>query len=804
MALVVFSSQAGAPYETYNFSHNSVFSGTTSGDNGNSARGGQDNTTQNFNGSTITNSSSASGINSFLSVDANGDPFGGTTSYTETYSYSAVTTSGETSGSSSSTARGSRTDFVSTFAGTAGAGGPTVSPFGVGSDGNSFELAAATFQSTKFTTQFQLVVSTTTSTETVDYYQLWFLTSEPSNTIGTQLVYTSSAKRPFTDNISSTYSSVISTESTTCPRSHKTKIVVIEDLYQLYEQFPGFDGRDFLFANTSQPSFNTNGLYLVSVVLPTAGGYTTSTEYTFSTTHVNVAGASAASIITFDYPIPDPDQTYSVFDIDYDNPESVNKSQHEQIQYPDALYGQLRLTTRTYTSENNYSRSSSEAALYETSEQVLIQAYGSPDTFRTANPNSDRTIAQTTFFGLNTFQTRAVITGFFGSSNARVPQGFVATATFEQGGVAGDGVISSTASNEGGSTTHAYAQSRAQATNFQLQGAFGGNEIINFQENGGGGAGVKVVFTESAYLDFYLQDPFSKGLSHPLAIELTGGFSDLGMIGAGYSNPANFFNYQDDLIGGIALNEGGNNLNAIQACHRINISGVYAGDEFGNTNASCPPIQNTTASWLSQPTNTTGTSQFITYSFGTSPTYSITTANKRSNPTASITSGTTTKRWATAGAPVSGIAGLQGFANDSYRQSVPLSTFGFTFDPRFNQALVVTDISSNQSSTTRAIRGFLGSDYTPQSVIPFSVTREVGKQKQISVSPYKDDQQLGLYWIGDKVGVPYYRRPHPTSYVGFGGLLANVGGRIAGASIGDLFVGYPFHDVTAQFSDPSF
>lgn len=804
--LIVASSTEGAPYETYNYSHESSVGGTSTGDFGNSQQGGTGRTTQDFGGVTETNSFTHSGIST---VQA--DDFSGTTSYSESYSASNKTISGETDGEFTQETSGGQTFYTATQNSLSGGVTEEIEPLG-GSNSGTFEIAQASFVDTTITTVEHLHPATITDSNTEDFFGLWFLTSQPSNSLGTELVFTSSFKRPIITYTEFTYTDLIVTTTKTCPRSHKTKWVIINDWVDQYAVFPDVNKKDFLFANSSQPSFNSNGLYLASVVLPTEGGFTTRTEYTFSTAHVNVAGGTAASVISSNS-IPEADQTYFTFS----GPpisEAQNRSQHSTIAYPDPLFGNVVLTTVTDSESVKYSFATLEASTYLTGAQLLIAQYGSPDTFRTSNAQGGRTIQQTNFYTLNTFHTRALVTGFFDSVNERVVQNFVATATFEQGGINGNYSTSTTNSSASGSTSHLWGTSRAQATLFAPNGTLGGETNglnLGFRYRSGQGAGNAVIFTESGFLDFYLQDPFSKGLGQPLALELTGGFSDVGMLNAGYTNPANFFNYKDNLMGVIAEGNGeignGNNLGQIMACHRINASANYQFIEFGNTNASCPPTQNKTFSWLSEYENEFGTTQFLTYSFGTSPTYTITTANKRSDPTATITSGTSTFRWATEGVPQSGCRNLAGY--EFYQQSVHLSTFGLTFDPAFNQALVATDIgstSTSQTSITRVIRGFIGDDYTPQSVIPYGVTRELGIQQQILITPYRDDQQNGLNWAINQLenNMAIYRRPHPTSYVGFLGLLTDVPKRLAGASVGNLYIGYPFADVTAEFSDPSF
>ena len=281
----------------------------------------------------------------------------------------------------------------------------------------------------------------------------------------------------------------------------------------------------------------------------------------------------------------------------------------------------------------------------------------------------------------------------------------------------------------------------------------------------------------------------------------------MGLIGeTGYRNPANFFNFTDNLAGAIAgvkLNADGNYLLPIMNCHRLNISRRYAGDAGGNKNASCPVIKNTSFSWLSIPTNTTGTTQFITYSFGTSPSYSITTANIRSNPSATITSGTETRRWATNGSLETGYKDISsGF--DYWEQTAQLSSYALTYLTPDNEAYIVSDFSSNGVSTTEAQRGFLGSDLSPQSVIPFSATRYVGYPQNAILEPQVHGGLLGYYYLSPSPLA--YARPCPTSFVGIvNDLYAYAAGiRVAGNSVGNFFAGYPWEDVTAGFSDPSF
>jgi len=408
-----------------------------------------------------------------------------------------------------------------------------------------------------------------------------------------------------------------------------------------------------------------------------------------------------------------------------------------------------------------------------------------------------------TFIGIYTYKTRIGGSGFYGSSTESYPYLFTVKTT-RQSGFQGDHSSSGTGSGGGlgftNSGSTARTQSKGYYTNYTSAFVFG--YPMGASRVSGRGDGLKITFNEHNLIDFLLQDPYSKGTAYPIAKELLGGFSTMGLITAGYPNPANFFNYTDNLVGDMAVINGGNgdgnNLYPIMPCHRLNLSANYGDEVFGNTNASCPPTQNTTASWLSNPFNATGTTRFITYNFGTSPTYSITTANKRSNPTATITSGTSAMRWSTAGSLQTGYKDLgNGFG--SWEQTAQLATYALTYRTPDNEAYIVSDFSSNGNSATRTQRGFLAGDLSPQSVIPYSVTRYLGYKQNGDARPIVGGE-YGYY--GLSITPLAYVRPCPTSWLGFyGHINAN---RLAGGSVGDPTVGYPQQDVTAQFSDPSF
>jgi hypothetical protein len=155
-------------------------------------------------------------------------------------------------------------------------------------------------------------------------------------------------------------------------------------------------------------------------------------------------------------------------------------------------------------------------------------------------------------------------------------------------------------------------------------------------------------------------------------------------------------------------------------------------------------------------------------------------------------------RWSTAGALQTGYKDLaNGF--DFWEQTAQLATYALTYLTPDNEAYIVSDFSSNGSSTTRTQRGFLAGDLSPQSVIPYSVTRYLGYKQNGDARPIVGGE-FGYY--GLSITPLAYVRPCPTSWLGFyGHINAN---RLAGGSVGDPTVGYPQQDVTAQFSDPSF
>lgn len=500
----------------------------------------------------------------------------------------------------------------------------------------------------------------------------------------------------------------------------------------------------------------------------------------------------------------DPNNTYKYI-AEYDS-STVDVSLHSSPDFSDALANNYFLSTTSTTDATivsaNYTGVFGTAAFRNTDKQINEALYSAPDTSMGSYGTNQAfgAVEIETFIGIYTYKTSIGASSFYGSSTNSYPYQFIVKTTLKSEFIAPFST-SETGTNYTNSGSSYYIQSKGYYTNY-YSGYYYFGYGMGANRVSGDGDGLKITFNEHNLIDFVLQDPYNKGTSHPMAKELLGGFSTMGLVSAGYPNPANFFNYTDDLVGDMAQINGGqgdgNALYPIQACHRLNLSAIYAGDSYGNTNASCPPLQNTMASWLSIPSNTTGTSQYITYSFGTSPTYTITTANKRSNLTATITSGTTTKNWSTAGSLQTGYRDLN--ANLEYwEQTAPLSTYGLTYLTPNNRAYIVTDFSSNGSSTTRTQRGFLAGDLSPQSVIPYSATRYLGYALNAQLAPQVGGE-FGYYYLS---ATPLaYARPHPTSYVGFLGIIDQK--RIGGGGVGDIYVGYPQQDVTFNFSDPSF
>ncbi|NBT67698.1 MAG: hypothetical protein EBT78_08060 [Betaproteobacteria bacterium] len=807
MGFVIASSSAGTPFEYDKYTSGATGGSTTTDTRGNDQAGDTHYSSSNINAETASTTATASGSHSFLNVDTNGNFNGGVTTYSGSGSSTYKRNDADTSGSTSSSYTNRGQTFSSTYNQDGGDGGNVTGGFS-GSDSGSYTLDPATFEKTTIISQTFFAITTNTSTDSEDYYGLWFLTTEPSNTLGTELAYTSTAKRPVTSYVEVSSISVLATTSETCIRSHKKVFKAYTPFYKESVVFVNFETQEFLFKDTNQPSFNSNGLYLYSDIAPMTAGFTTSNDYTFATEHKNIVPSRGATYIAANDLSTDPNNTYE-FVAEYDT-STVDVSFHSSPEYSDALANNYFLSTTSTTNAHiasaNYTGAFGTSAFRNTDKQINEALYGAPDT-SVGNYGTNQGygyVTIETFIGIYTYKTRIGGSSFYGSSTHSYPYLFIVKTTISSEFIANFST-SSTQSVAGSgwtdSGTSAYNQSRGYYTNYS-SGYYYFGYGMGAQRVSGDGNGLKITFNEANLIDFVLQDPYSKGTAYPIAKELIGGFSTMGLVSAGYPNPANFFNYTDNLVGDMAVINGGkgdgNVLNPIQACHRLNLSAIYAGDSYGMTNASCPPTQNTTASWLSIPSNTTGTSQFITYSFGTSPTYSITTANKRSNPTATITSGTTTKNWSTAGSLQTGYRDL-GVVFDYWEQTAQISTYALTYLTPDNKAYIVTDWSSNGSSTTATQRGFLAGDLSPQSVIPHSATRYLGYKQNANIAPQVGGE-YGYYLLS---ATPLaYARPHPTSWLGFYGHINTR--RLAGGSVGEIIGGYPQQDVTAQFSDPSF
>lgn len=795
---------AGTPFAQDTYSSGSTNKGKTSDTQGSDFATNTAFYSSNTVGTSNSGSGTSSGSHSFFNIDSDGNFNGGTTSYTASASGTSRTTYGDTSGSSSYsyTSRGSI--FTSTNNQNGGAGGANPYNGGSGSDEGSFTLDPKTFALTTLTDITLRWITTRTLSDTEDYYGLWFLTSEASNTAGTQLAYTSTAKRPIIDYVGGTTTVSDTTYTTsTCIRSHKEVWNAYEPLFGGNDYYARVSVQAFLMTNTSVPSFNSNGLYLISVIAPTTAGYGKSAVIPISSEIKDVIGVAAAQKTVADYNVNDPATNTYYFHYNLIG-SNITISLHRNAESTDILEGNQYLTTISDSNNTNqsiYSRSYADpystSAIYDTSEQINEALYGWPAvsvSTLTAGQFSG-SITGERFLVTQTLDTFLSISSFFDSTTLETPRGnHLKTTETYYGEV--DYSYSTSNTDQSGSTNIAKNGKAGRMTYFTNDDPNYTGMAFGAGIDSGRGGGLNKIFTGLQLIDFLLQDPYLKGTAYPMAKELDGGFNTMGYLGGGYPNPANFFNFTDNLAGGMG---GGYGLGFIEACHRINISANYAGDEFGVTNAYCPPIRNTSISWLSRTSNTTGTTQFLTYSFGTSPTYSITTANKRSNSTATITSGTTTKRWSTAGSLEVGHNNLYGVFSD-WQQTAQYSTFGTSFQIIDPICLIATDYNSTGGSSTKTIRGLANGDLSPVDTIDYSVTRYLGKRLNVNLAPNTLDN---TYYFNPAIAL--YLRPAPLSYVGMIGRVPF--SRRAGASVNADYpnqIGYPSYNVTAQFSDPSF
>lgn len=813
MAFFVTSSSAGTPFKYDIYSYGSTSSAKTENGFANVYVVGDEILRKD---GTTTSSSCITGYDiSLLEITTvsntytvNGGGVGSTIStVSQSFSRSSHVEYGDTVGSAFATSFG----FASTFYSAVYLNSSTsyiASDSSSETASTSFTLGQPFFQKTKLDSNTLRFLTTRTVSQTQDYYGLWYLTSNPSNTLGTELAWTSTAKRGVFDSTSTTILDTILTTET-CGRSS-------QEVYQVYEPlFTGgfyvdLDRQVFLFTGTSTPSYNSNGLYLASVVVPTSAGYGKSASYTLASELVNAVGGLVSTKAVPNFDIAPPATNSALFPDSYYTSE-VTRSVHRIAEATDMLYGNQYLTTMQSGTSDIYRNEYFTYEILDVSDQVIDALYNWAATSVSTN---DSTVFEGSYTGkvfLNLISTKShlAIDSFFDSTTrGSLYYNAIVETTKTYYGVVNYDFSTSTSTSSAqlnslgqtiaqsytriyGGTTYNAQESKRSATyyattDYGAVGFSGGAGV-----NSGQGKGLKKLFTGLQLIDFLLQDPYSKGTSYPMAKELDGGFNTMGYLGGGYPNPANFFNFTDDLVGDMG---GGYNLANIEPCHRINLSSFNGENDFGLTNAFCPPTRNTSISWLSQAGNSTGTTQFLTYSFGTSPTYTITTANKRSNSTASITSGTATKRWVTAGSLETGYSEISGI----WSQTAQYSTFGINFEVPDYACYIATDFSSNGSSSTKTIRGLLGADSSPADTLDYSVTRYLGKYQNLTLVPIVRTDTQGFQPIA-----LVYVRPAPTSYLGFIGKIPFA--RRAGASLGAVgTIGYPFYNVTAKFSDPSF
>ena len=596
---------------------------------------------------------------------------------------------------------------------------------------NAFEITT--------TQTYSIAIPILTTSSDSPFFQFWTLVA--SNTAGTEITETDNTERmPFRFESTTSSTRVVKSTSTCGRQVTTTCIHFVNNPYNGVGEEWLENGKIESYAQTffikkaSTVSFNSNEFYHLTDCADVSTGATSSVyEVAFETFPKFIDGGIATGGFTDVVPFPnDPNITF---------PLSDSTSQEFTLSY----HPSGGLTTSTYTTTQRYSTFTITdlTSFRDTSDQINQALYGGLTTSANANTNvlAGTNTYMTTAY-LLTAKTQICVTSFFDQGTRTLTGPFLQTILTKTG-VRVNGNLnysssfsSSVSGNGGGTSTGSvtqrgigedelnqlytnlfskvslftdYADSAIQAPPY--------NEI-------GKGAGVHVIYTDLKLIDFLLQDPFSMGTSFPAFKEISGGYSNSGLIGGSYKNPQNFFNLEDDLVANIPNYEQyfgkiGGNSHRVEGCLALN-------NDVGLQRplASCPITMNTTASFTIENEIT----QFITYSFSTGSAYSITTLNS-----GTVTaSGTATHRWQAVGEASTGYRdNLDGYS--AFQVNKYVGTNGMTFSPHAGVAHLFTDYSLNSSnlsidSTTGIVKGFFGSDLSPSSAFPYSVTRSLGKR----------------------------------------------------------------------------
>jgi len=731
----------------------------------------------------------------------NGEDYGYTGTQSGSRTSEGGTTYGDTSGSSSMSYRTEAQGYsIGTNTGTDPAETFSMSNSYSESEGSSFTLDAPTAETTTLaSTEISYVITINTS-ETAYAHCVW--TSNGTNTAGTEIIETTTHLGKITE-FSASLTSHITSTTVTCIRSHGISWGFYVDTRaqgQLaYNDFYN-GGQEYILPFT-EPNFDSDGSYNISLVGNV--GYT-STNIIISSTTRNLAGSGMnestganspdttfTNVWTISNGLVTQDQTISV---------------HPTQDYTDPLAGLYKLTTSSSSIDGNKGSYNTTDETFQlsidaTGSQLFNAQWGGYVTESTTLENpSNFTISEKLYAEIKTTKEIFLITSFYDSQLTKNSYRFYASATQQVNGLGNysasvelptDSLPSIT-----GYASYSYSSKKAYSTTMMVSSNQLFPDSISPCNNI-----IAQRITDNLYIDFLLQDPYSIGTSSPLAKELVGGFSSMGLIGAGYPNPANFFNTDDDMLANLATNGigistygDGLTLGNIQACLRIPFTANYAGEVYGKTNASSPPIQNKSYSWYKDPFNTSGTTEFITYEFNsnrTTPAYSVTTALSRSSPTAIITSGTTTRLWQTAGSVDTGWGKLpMDFNYPLYN----MSNFLIKYTPRDGVVNKAT-IFNSAGSTEKTISGLINGKLSPAQTLQSGEQLINGRQINLQLTP-----SVGTLEYYQKAGItrPVYIRPYINSWIGFSNKFAK--SRLQGLSDTPLGV-YP---IVATYEDPSF
>lgn len=608
-------------------------------------------------------------------------------------------------------------------------------PFNTTSSSSSFSTTVSPNTCEITTTQsysFDYEILTTSSNS--PFFSVW--TSVASNTAGTQITQTNVTRRGSTFSASTSTGTRVTISTATCDRRVRTTCIHFATNEYSEQQ------QDFLIKKASNLSFNSNQFYHLTDCADVSTAATSSAyEANFSTFQLYLVGSRVSGGLTDAEPFPNPpNNTFPLTD---------EAGQQFTVSY----HPSGRLITSIYTIADVYSTFtiSDFNAFRDTADQIKEILYDgsttSQNTDFTNATGGTRTIRTTA--ALSTAKTQICVTSFFGKGTRTLTGPFLQTILTKTSvslpfqnadGLNFSQSTSSSFDGQGfGTSTGFFTQSGSgeiiQYTNLR------GSSVVQAPpyDESGFGAGVHVIYTDSNFIDFLLQEPFNKGTSFPVFKELTGGYLSAGLIGGYYNNPQNFFNLEDDLVANIPDYEQyfggiGGNSHKVEGCLVLNENDEDSFEPQVRCLASCPITMNTTDSFVLSGGQTT---QFITYSFSSGNSYSITTLNSVSATSASITSGTTTHRWQ-GQSPAS--TGYRDNYNGLYfKVNNYVSPNGMTFSPHAGAAYLFTDYSFNSGnflldSTTGIVKGFFGTDLSPSSAFPYSVTRSVGKRVDADIN----------------------------------------------------------------------